>query len=127
MKYKPMISILVASAFLVAMYRNQDFFNQNTDHGNMASDRISHQPSAKEIHAGNKESDDDFNQLQKIKKQDLFEIPGGFHYRSIGQVDYDPVLMESLLQDLENFKKFGSINKGQTDVEFSVTSDLTGR
>ena len=59
-----------------------------------------------------------------VDVDEIFTREGGLSYRSIDQLIHNPDLVKQLREDLENFKKYGSIGKGQVTIEFSTTQDL---
>lgn len=50
--------------------------------------------------------------LPAVTWQELVEGTPGIGFRSIEQLDDDPALMQQMQEDLENFRRYGSIGKG---------------
>lgn len=56
--------------------------------------------------------------------QDLIEGMPGISYRSVEQLDSDPALQQQMYEDLENFRRYGSLGKGWVTTEFTATTEL---
>lgn len=69
-------------------------------------------------------SSDSFESLNPVDPDETFPGQGGFVYRSILDSNHEPGLIEQVKQDLDSFKRYGSIGKGKTTVEFESTQDL---
>lgn len=62
--------------------------------------------------------------LPAVTWQELVEGTPGIGFRSIKQLDDDPALMQQMQEDLENFRRYGSIGQGRVTTEFTATDEL---
>lgn len=69
-------------------------------------------------------SADPIDALNPADPDEIFPGRGGFVYRSIDDISHDPELLKQLREDLNNFRKYGSLGKGKTTIEFEKTQDL---
>lgn len=67
---------------------------------------------------------DPVDDLFPADPEEIFEKPSGIAYKSIDQLEYEPELMKQVREELDNFRKYGSIGKGLTTIEFAKTQDL---
>lgn len=61
--------------------------------------------------------------MNPLDPDELLTGPGGYVYKSVHDITGDPVLVEQLREDLENFQKYGSIGKGKPTIEFEAVKD----
>lgn len=67
---------------------------------------------------------DPIDSLNPVDPDETFPGQGGFVYRSINDANHEPELLKQVQEDLDSFKKYGSIGKGKATIEFESTQDL---
>lgn len=124
MKYLAFLLILIlgASLYFFEHEEDQELIEQqkNVSSNQSALDTL-------KINApnfSNTAATDPIETLNPVDSDETFPGRGGFVYRSINDLSHEPELLKQLKEDLDNFKKYGSIGKGKTTIEFERTKDL---
>lgn len=125
MRYFLLALLLISGA---SLYLYEDEGNQTTDAADQhapnayvpsgAAETKSAEPSRRVA------ASDPIESLNPVDPDETFPGRGGFVYRSINDATHEPELLRQVKEELDNFKKHGSIGKGKTTIEFENTQDL---
>lgn len=121
-----LLSVLVFLGVSVYFYKQEEKrdsigFTQSDNHSQAVLDRTTIE---RPDYSKSVISSDPIDTLNPADPDEIFPGQGGFFYRSINDISHDPALLQQLKEDLDNFKKHGSIGKGRTTIEFENTQEL---